>query len=50
MYSRWFNVTVSLDAWAERKIRLEFATGTNRAHAELPEMAGWAIPRLVSEP
>jgi len=47
---RWFDIVVPLDTWAGRKIRLEFATATNRSHAELPEMAGWAIPRLVSEP
>jgi hypothetical protein len=47
---RWFEITVPLDAWAGSRIGIEFTTATNQTHAEVPEMAGWAIPRLVKEP
>jgi hypothetical protein len=47
---RWFEIAVPLDAWAGKRIKIELTTATNRSHAELPEMGGWAIPRLVSEP
>jgi hypothetical protein len=47
---RWFDIVVPLETWAGRQIQLEFTTATDRSHAEVPEMAGWAIPRLVSEP
>jgi hypothetical protein len=44
----WFEIDVSLAAWAGRSIDLEFSTQTNRTHAEIFEMGGWAIPRLVT--
>ena len=47
---RWFEVAVPLDAWAGRRIDLEFTTETDRSHAEVPKMGGWAIPRLVDDP
>jgi len=45
---RWFEIDVPLDAYAGRHIDLEFEVGTNRTHAEILEMGGWAIPRLVT--
>jgi hypothetical protein len=44
----WFEIDVALDAWAGRRIDLEFTTETNRTHAEIFEMGGWATPRIVT--
>jgi hypothetical protein len=44
----WFEIDVPLDAHAGRSIDLEFTTGTDRNHGEVPGMGGWAIPRLVT--
>jgi len=47
---RWFEISVPLGSWAGRKIEIEFTTATDRSHAEVPEMGGFAIPRVVIEP
>jgi len=44
----WFEIDLPLDGFAGRRIDLEFTTETNRTHAEIFEMGGWAIPRLVT--
>jgi hypothetical protein len=44
----WFEIDVPLDAYAGRRIDLEFTAETNRIQAEIFEMGGWAIPRLVT--
>jgi hypothetical protein len=46
---RWFEITIPLDAWAGRSIVLEFTASTDMTRAEVPEMGGWAVPRLVRE-
>lgn len=46
---RWLEIVLPLDAWAGRTIELEFTTSTDLSRAEVPEMGGWAIPRLVEE-
>jgi len=44
----WFEIDVPLDTYAGRRIDLEFKVRTNQIHAEIFEMGGWAIPRLVT--
>jgi hypothetical protein len=45
---RWFEIDVPLDAYAGRRIDLEFKVGTSLIRSEIFEMGGWAIPRLVT--
>ncbi len=44
---RWFDVDVSLDAWAGREVTLEFINETERTRGETVWMGGWAEPRLL---
>jgi hypothetical protein len=44
----WSEIDVPLDAFAGRRIDVEFTTETNRTRAEILETGGWAIPRLVT--
>ena len=45
---RWFDLDLSLADYADRRIDLEFSVKTDRIHAEIPDMGGWSIPRIVS--
>jgi hypothetical protein len=46
----WFDVDVSLDAWAGRRVTLELCTGTDHPLGEKVELGGWEVPRLVTGP
>jgi len=43
----WFEVELSLDAFAGVPLELEFTTECQNVHGQLFEMGGWEIPRLV---
>jgi hypothetical protein len=46
----WFDVDVPLDAWAGRRITLEFSTAVDVERGSPLLVAGWAEPRLVTAP
>jgi hypothetical protein len=47
---RWVEVDVPLDSYAGRMIDLQFSTSCERPEAETLDMAGYAIPRLITSP